>query len=122
MAISETCIVKLVVYGPPLGHTVVDNAYVIYDWVVQECEDGGTEGGVAGVKIAGLQDHFSFGVYEDEFGGKVDEGAVCCGLIKEETSTPASLGKRMAILRVLHLTWKPPKRSSQFHPGQRCLC
>ena len=71
---------------------------------MQECEDGGAEGGVPGVKIASLQNHFYFGVCGDEFWGEVDAGVVRYGLIKKETSRPASLGKRVAILKVLDRT------------------
>lgn len=84
MTALESCIVRLIAYGPPFGHTVVEDAEVIYDWVVQEREDGGTEGSVPGVKIAGLHDDFCFRVCGDEFRGKMDAGVVRHGLIREE--------------------------------------
>lgn len=77
---------------------------MVYDWVVQECEDGGTEGSVPGLEIAGLQDHFCVGICGDEFGGELDVGVFCYGLVKEKTSRPASLGKGVVILKVLDLT------------------
>ena len=71
---------------------------------MQECEDGGAGGGVPGVKIASLQNHFYFGACGDEFRGEVDEGVVRYGLIKKEISRTTSLGKRVAISKVLDRT------------------
>ena len=101
MTALESCIVKLIAYGPPFGHTVVEDAEVIHDWVVQDREDGGREGCVQGVKIAGLQDDFCFRVCGDDFGGKIDAGVVRFGMIIEETLRPAGLRKRVAIVKVL---------------------
>ena len=78
---------------------------------MQECEDGGAEGGVPGVEIAGLQYHFRFGICGDKFRGEVDAGIVYYSLIMEEI--PRSP------LRVKMLLWRKLASYANF---QRALC
>lgn len=73
---------------------------MVYDWVVQECEDGGTEGSVPGLEIAGLQDHFCVGICGDEFGGELDVGVFCYGLKSPKSSSQSSRVK-VPVLRNL---------------------
>ena len=83
--------------------------------MVQECEDGGTEGSVPGVKIAGLQDDFRFRVCGDELGCEIDAGIVRYGLVEEERSRTASLGERSGDLESRYLIL--PGNLLRVHPS-----
>ena len=88
---SASCIVKLSAYRLLLGSTAVKTAQVIYEWALEELDDGGIEGVVPGVKDAGLQDDLRLWVCGDEFGGEINACIACYGLFKDEASNPASL-------------------------------
>ena len=94
MTASGSCLIQLVVYGPPLSHTVVEKAQVVHDGAAQGIHDGGTEGCVPGARVCMMT--CALGKCDDGFGAGVDAGLVCYGLMEDEISMRAGLAEYVA--------------------------